>query len=184
MPAVSPKSSLVPSLAMLLFALAWLLAATPAAARGTYLPPADFIQQSFANQPPAPKLLWLDKELQKSVNTILGHDYPALRLRYWRQQQRSLWVLEEIGKEQPITLGIVVNAGAIETFEVLIFRESRGSEIRHPFFTRQFDKVSLDQDGQLSSTVDGISGATLSVRAATRLARLALLFHQQVVNRP
>ena len=137
MPTVSPKSSL----AMLLLALAWLLAATPATARGTYLPPADFIQQSFANQPPAPKLLWLDKELQKSVNAILGHDYPALRLRYWRQQQRSVWVLEEIGKEQPITLGIVVNADAIEALEVLIFRESRGSEIHHPFFTRQFDKL-------------------------------------------
>ena len=171
-------------MAMLLFALAWLLAATPAAARGTYLPPADFIQQSFANQPPAPQLLWFNKELQQSVNTILGHDYPALRLRYWRQQQRSAWVLEEIGKEQPITLGIVVNAGAIEALEVLIFRESRGSEIRHPFFTRQFDKVILNQDAQLSGTVDGISGATLSVRAATRLARLALLFHQQVINQP
>lgn len=170
-----------PALALLL-ALAWLLPATPAAARGTYLPPGDFIQQAFT-APPTPQLLWLDKEQQQSLSTILGHHYPALRLRYWRQQQRTAWVLEEIGKEQPITVGIVINNGAIEIFEILIFRESRGSEIRHPFFTRQFDKVTLDKNSQLSRPVDGITGATLSVRAATKLARLALLLHQQVTNK-
>ena len=40
------------------------------------------------------------------------------------------WILEEIGKSKPITMGFVVNAGAIEITRVLVFRESRGWEIQ------------------------------------------------------
>jgi len=154
----------------------------PAAARGVYLPPAEFIHSTFG-QEIKPRMIWLSKELQHGIKQILGHPYPALRLRYWHNGARSAWILEEIGKEKPITFGIVVNQGRIEQFHVLEFRESRGSEIRYPFFTEQF--VSLRLDGlQLNGDIDGISGATLSVRAGKKMARLALYLHQQITGAP
>ena len=61
--------------------------------------------------------------------------------------------------------------------KVLVFRESRGWEVRHPFFTDQFRDAGLTGELALDRNIDGISGATLSVRALSRLARLALYLH-------
>lgn len=139
-----------------------------------YQTPAAFIEAAFAGRPPAPKILWLDDAAQADIVTILGHRYPAMRLRYWLDGQRSAWVLEEIGKEEPITVGVVIDGRRIELVKVLEFRESRGEEVRYPFFTKQFEGAGFKENHQLDRRVDGISGATLSVRAVTRLARLAL----------
>ena len=140
---------------------------------------AHFLNEVFG-QPPAPETLWLTKDLQPAMRGILEHDYPASRLRYWRVGQRSAWVLEEIGKEMPITVGIVVDNGAIERVRVLVYRESRGWEVKSPAFTAQFSGARLAAEQKLDRHIDGISGATLSVRALGRLARLALLLHQHV----
>lgn len=139
-----------------------------------YQEPAAFIEEAFSGKPPASRMLWLDAAAQAEIGKILGHRYPAMRLRYWSEGPRSVWVLEEIGKEEPITVGVIVNRNRIELVKVLEFRESRGDEVRHPFFTRQFEGAGLRDSRQLDRSIDGISGATLSVRALTKLARLAL----------
>ena len=123
-------------------------------------------------------MLWITKRLKPAIHDILGRDLGVLRLRYWGLNGRTVWILEEIGKEEPITTGIVVNRGAIEQVKVLIFRESRGWEIRYPVFTDQFKHARLDDEKRLDRNVDGITGATLSVRAVNKLARLALYLHQ------
>ncbi|MGB5305994.1 MAG: FMN-binding protein [Gammaproteobacteria bacterium] len=155
------------------------LLAVAAFARGTYQEPDDFLREVFAGAPPEPQFVWLREELRETANTILGHHYPGLRIRYWREGKRSAWILEEIGKEKPITVGLVVNDTGLETIRVLVFRESRGWEVRHPFFTDQFAGASLSDNYQLDRNIDGISGATLSVRALKKLARLALYLHSQ-----
>ncbi len=160
------------------------LCATSASARGVYQQPSEFIDDVFGPQLNTPKLLWLSKEVQSSIKKILGHKYPSLRLRYWQHQDATAWVLEAVGKEKPITLGVVVRNNQIEQLRVLIFRESRGGEIRYPFFTKQFHALSLDQKLNLNGHIDGISGATLSVRATKKVARLALFLHQQVLTTP
>lgn len=168
--------------AMTKFAYILLLAAlsTVAVAGGVYQKPDDFIAEVFADKPPNAEVVWPDTELKALIKDILGHDYKGLRIRYWKQDKRTAWILDEIGKDKPITTGFVINNGRIERVRVLIFRESRGWEIRHAFFTDQFDKASLNKDGQLDRTIDNISGATLSVRAVTKLARVALLLDQAV----
>jgi hypothetical protein len=152
-------------------------ATADALARGTYQTPEAFIGEAFAGRPPEARTFWLTEAMQQEVVRVLGHRYPAMRLRYWARDGRSAWVLEEIGKDEPITAGIVVNRSRIEWVKVLIFRESRGDEVRHTFFTDQFKETALRADGRLDRPIDGISGATLSVRALERLARLALYLH-------
>lgn len=156
---------------MAVFAASWFASAASAT---VYQEPAAFVSDAFAGAPPASTTLWLDAAMQNEIAAILGHRHSAMRLRYWRADMRSAWVLEEIGKEEPITVGIVVSQGRIERIKVLAFRESRGGEVRHPFFTRQFEGAALRADRGLDRPIDGISGATLSVRALTKLARMAL----------
>jgi hypothetical protein len=156
------------------------LFSTLAIAGGVYQEPDAFIAEVFAEKPPKPEVIWPDKELKTQMKEILGHDYKGLRIRYWKQGQRTAWILDEIGKDKPITTGIVINRGRIERIRVLIFRESRGWEVRHTFFTEQFDNAMLKNGTNLDRPIDNISGATLSVRAVTKLARIALLLDQAV----
>jgi hypothetical protein len=157
-----------------------LLACSAATARGTYQEPADFIAETFGAEPPSPDVIWLRGDTRDTATAILGHRYPSLRVRYWGDSQRSAWILEEIGKDQPITVGLVVSDGRLERIKVLVFRESRGWEVRHPFFTDQFREIGLTDKLGLDRDIDGISGATLSVRALKKLARLALYLHSVI----
>ena len=133
-------------------------------------------------QPPAMATLWLTGELRPDVRAILDHDYPAARVRYWHVGRRTVWVLDEIGKEMPITVGIVIGNGTIERMQVLVYRESRGWEVKSPAFTAQYAGARLEGGQKLDRQIDGISGATLSVRALNRLARLALLFDRHITK--
>jgi hypothetical protein len=167
---------------ILLLGLVGLAATPPATAAEVFLAPAEFLSQTFDGETPKPRLLWLADDLNAEVRRLLGHDLGSLRQRYWREGKRTVWILDEIGKTKPITTGVVVEDGRIERVEVLVFRETRGFEVRYPFFTDQFRGAELTADSRLSRPIDGISGATLSVRALTKLGRLALLFHRWVMR--
>lgn len=140
-----------------------------------------FIDASFGETIPQSKTLWLTKDLKKDVAKIMGHkNFQGLRVRYHTEGARTVWVLEEIGKYKPITVGVSVNQGAIEKLRVLAYRESHGWEVKQDFFTRQFIGAKLSKKWRLDEDIDGISGATLSVRALNKLARLALYFDSVV----
>lgn len=151
-----------------------------AQAESVYLAPDAFLQQAFADKTPAPEVFWFTKERREVMTQILGHSPSGARTRYWRVGERSAWILEEIGKEQPITFGVLVNGDKIERIAVLVYRESRGWEVRSDAFTRQFEQAKLTDTNKLSQPIDGITGATLSVRAMENVARLALYLHQQL----
>lgn len=124
--------------------------------------------------------LWVSGELRETAESVLGHRFGGLRVRYWGENNRTLWILEEIGKEMPITIGVVVDSGKISSVQILKYRETRGGEVRYPFFTKQFRGLGLANDDQnaLTDHIDGISGATLSVAAVRKTAILALIFHR------
>jgi len=149
-------------------------------AADAYQTPEDFIAQAFSGKAPEPGIIWLTGKRKEAVKNILGHRYSFLRVRYWRQDQRSVWILEEIGKEKPITTGIIVNHGRLERIKVLIYRESRGWEVQYPFFTNQFKNARPGEIEHLDRHIDGISGATLSVRAMKKLAALALFLDAEL----
>jgi hypothetical protein len=151
-----------------------------AMAAEVYLPAETFLGEAFDGNVPTPEVLWITGQTRDAVERILGHRAGAVRVRYWARGTRTAWILEEIGKTLPITTGIVVDQGAIARMAVLIYRESHGWEVRYPFFTGQFKGATLSSTHQLDRNIDGISGATLSVRALTRLARVALLLDAQV----
>ena len=138
---------------------------------GRYVETDDYLRSVFATEVPTAKTLWVAGDLRADVDRLLGHRFAALRVRYWFDGAMSAWILDEIGKEQPITIGVSVSDGAISSVQVLEFRESRGWEVRYPFFTDQFVDARLGPDKRLDRRIDGITGATMSVSAVTRESR-------------
>lgn len=155
-------------LAVTLFMIAFSVSA-----RGVYQTDEAFLAETFNNQIPKSQVIWLKGDLRTAVADILGHRYAGLRIRYWHKEGRNAWILEEIGKVEPITFGVITAKEKVEKVTVLAFRESRGGEIRYPAFTQQFHAAQLNEN-KLDRHIDGISGATLSVRAMTAVVTLAL----------
>jgi uncharacterized protein with FMN-binding domain len=165
-------------LKMMVMAIAFAcIAATPTFANEPTGLRSNFKEDVFFGNVPESQTLWLTKDIRKDVNKIMGHkNFKGLRVRYNRDGAHTVWVLEEIGKYKPITVGISVKDGTINNLRVLAYRESHGWEVKQDFFTRQFIGARLSKKWRLDEDVDGISGATLSVRALKKLARLALYF--------
>lgn len=161
--------------------LALLALCGPVAAAGedVYLKPSDFIAETFSGKKPTAGLIALTGAMQSEIKGIMGRAYGQQRVRFWTDGKRTVWILNEIGKTKNITTGYVVNDDAIERVEVLIYRESHGWEVKQPFFTKQFRSASLQDNGRLSQRIDNIAGATLSVRALTKMAKLALFLEEQ-----
>jgi hypothetical protein len=159
----------------LVAALLW----TPLLYAEQYMSEQSFVANAFKS-PPRPKSFWLTPTIKPIARQILRHTPTFLRTRYWQEQQRTVWILEEVGKNEPITVGVIIDNHKIIQLQVLAFRESRGWEVKHSFFTDQFIASTLSAEQTLSQSIDGISGATLSVNALTKIAQLALFFDQTV----
>ena len=140
-----------------------------------YQTPEAFVAEVFGTVPAA-RVLWLTREVQAGAAAILDHPPASLRQRYWSDGAKSVWILEEIGKEELITAAFVISRGRIDHARVLAYRESRGQEVRDPSFLKQFAGAGLAKGDRLDRGIDGISGATLSVHAMERMGRLALYF--------
>lgn len=153
-----------------------LVAAAPVgqAATTVFEKPSAFLQATNGGKMPGARVLTLTAAHQARLKRFLGRELRPARFRYWVAGKRMVMILESIGKTEEITTGIVVSGGKIEQVKVLIYRESVGSEVRRTAFTNQFKGASLSSSGQLSKRVNNIAGATLSVRALTRMAKAAL----------
>ncbi|WP_196137239.1 FMN-binding protein [Aliikangiella sp. G2MR2-5] len=157
----------------------------------TYLTKKDFLAMAFSQDntstsesgetiEPEKKTLWLDDELQSRIRAIIDHNYPKLRLKYWQKNNQTVWFLDKIGKERPISFGISIQNNKVDLIRVLAFRESRGGEIRMQSFTEQFNNISIDENNKLDQSIDGITGATMSVNAMKKITRMALMLDKLV----
>ena len=164
-----------------LFAFCLIFSAAPLAAEEVYESPTTFIANAFPGGSQAGSVT-ISGAAAESIRTILGRNYQSSRVRYWKSGNRTAWVLEHIGKFKPITTGIIVDGGKIDTVKVLIYREKIGWEVQRAAFTRQFRNASVRDDRRrtLSKRINGISGATLSVNALEKLSRVALVLHKEV----
>jgi len=144
-----------------------------------YLSQSDFLAQTLGAQHSA-QVLWLSAELRNKLKDDLNYVPQGARLRYWQAEQKRAWILDEIGRDEPITMGFVIEHNQITQLRILEFRESRGYEVRYPRFTEQFSAIHLDNKRSLSQSIDNITGATLSVNAVKKAAKLALYLNEQV----
>ena len=92
---------------------AWLVPAAQGREE-VYLTPDQFVAEAVGTPAPKPEMLWLTKDVAAHASRTLGHAPPQLRQRYWKSGGKTAWILEEIGKEEPITAGFVVENGKVQ----------------------------------------------------------------------
>lgn len=84
-------------------------------------------------------------------------------------------VVNEIGKHRPITFVVGVEPdGSVRGVEIMVYRESVGSDVRAGRFLKQYRGKTLEAPLRTGRDITGISGATLSVRAVNRGTKKAL----------
>lgn len=156
------------------------LSLVASAQRGAFVSVDQLREQAYPGETLGWQTLWINQPQRDAIESILDHSFKSLRVRYWGKEQRTTWIFEEIGKELPITFGVIVEGESIVDIVVMEYRESRGGEVRYPFFTGQFRGLGLTENEgwSLNDSIDGITGATLSVRAMKKIATLALFCHQ------
>jgi len=161
------------------FMMALLLIGGGASAQvGVHQKPSEFLKEKLGVVP-ATKAITLTAAQQAQVRALLGKDYKTKAIRYWTRNGKTAFILEEIGKTEFITTGLVVKGGKIDSVKVLVYRETHGWEVARDAFTKQFKGATLKSKGRISKVPRNIAGATLSVRALTNLARLALYLDSQ-----
>jgi Na+-translocating ferredoxin:NAD+ oxidoreductase subunit G len=82
---------------------------------------------------------------------------------------------DEKGQHMPITFGFLLGAdGRLKDAQVMTYREPYGHEIRDRRFLDQLVGKSLTDGLKPGVDVDGVTGATISVKSTTIAARRAL----------
>lgn len=152
-----------------------------------YVSTKNFVSQTLGEDAMA-EVLWLDAELRAELKQYftlktLDEALPGARIRYWQAGDQRVWVLNQVGRDKPITMGFVIREKKIVSMKILAFRESRGWEVRYPRFTSQFQSLGVNKYLKLDAPIDNITGATLSVNAVKRSARLALYLDALVSTR-
>lgn len=122
---------------------------------------------------------------KKEVEGRIGWELRRDRFLFYRGVTKGeilgyAFIDEEIGKYQPITFVVALNTdGSVRDVEMMVFRESVGSEIKGRRFLNQFQGKRASSPFKLGSDVDAITGATLSSRAANRVVKKAVILFEK-----
>ena len=91
------------------------------------------------------------------------------------------FVQNTIGKHKPMTYMVgVAPDGEVTNVEILVYRESRGSEVRKKRFNYQYQGKTVDDPIRINRDVINISGATMSVRSMSAGVKRALVLADEL----
>lgn len=127
-----------------------------------------------------PGLLRVEPAIAADLRARLGWEIRDTAFVFYRVLEAGQplgWVVvgEEKGKYRPITyMAGIDTALRIVDVRVLIYRESRGGEIRHTRFLKQYRGKSLESPLRINRDIVNITGATISVNALNVGVRKAL----------
>ncbi len=94
-------------------------------------------------------------------------------------------VQNTIGKHKPMTYMVGIdNTGHVSDVELLIFRESRGSEIRQKRFNAQYEGKTVTDPVRINKDIINISGATMSVRSMSAGIKRVLVLVDEFYLKP
>jgi len=196
------------SLVVLIMVMGWWL--TPALAErvwddelNRYLTPEELGQEDVYLSPDEAANLMFPKSetIKKAVLSIspaqktviqerIGWNFPETSFECFIGETKGDidgWAIIQntIGKHKPMTymVGVTPN-GQISNVEVLVYRESRGSEVRTKRFNYQYEGKDLSDPIRINRDIINISGATMSVRSMSAGAKRALVLVDELYLKP
>lgn len=150
-----------------------------------YLKPAEALKILFADSKEVvSEKQRLSAEQKKTVEKKIGakiakDDWTFYIARSGGKIDGYALIDNEIGKSEPITFITAMSSqGTITGVEVLVYRESHGSEVREKAFVKQFAGKKKGDPLRVGQDIRNISGATLSARALALGAKRAVVLRE------
>ena len=168
-----------------------------------YLTPEELGQEDvYLTNEDAAKLMFPDSEkIRREVITMTPAQKTAIEQRIkWRFPEEFFecfigeskgkvdgWALVQhtIGKHKPMSYMVGVDPdGEVSNVEVLIYRESRGSEVRTKRFNFQYQGKDVHDPIRINRDIINISGATMSVRSMSAGIKRVLVIVDEFYLKP
>ena len=119
-------------------------------------------------------ILKLDKQMKKEVENQVKQKFYRDKLYYWTISQDDTTIAyafldNVIGKSMPITFLVILNInGNIINTNVIKYREAYGGEVGNKGWLRQFLYRDNNSSYNIGKDINGISGATISVKSMSK----------------
>jgi Na+-translocating ferredoxin:NAD+ oxidoreductase RnfG subunit len=134
--------------------------------------------------------LKLTPEQKARIQERIGWKFPEESFRAFKAETNGTVdgyavIQETIGKHRPITYLVGVTPdGKVSDIEILVYRESKGSEVRMKRFNSQYEgKTTLDPI-RINKDIINITGATMSVRSVSAGVKRALVLVEEFYGKP
>jgi hypothetical protein len=135
-------------------------------------------------------VITLSPEKKVQVEERIGWKFPEQSFEIYigetgNQIDGYALVQNTIGKHKPMTYMVGIDSkGQVSDVELLIFRESRGSEIRQKRFNAQYEGKTVNDPVRINKDIINISGATMSVRSMSAGIKRGLVLVDEFYLKP
>ena len=132
----------------------------------------------------------LTPEQKTCVEKRIGWEFPETSFMFFVGKTEGTingyaTIQNTIGKYRPMTYMVgVTPSGEVSQVEMLVYRESRGAEIRKPRFMYQYKGKESDDPIRINRDIINITGATMSVRSASAGVKRALVLTEELYLNP
>ena len=120
------------------------------------------------------QILQLDKQVTKEVENQVKQKFYKDKLYYWKITKEDstmayAFLDNVIGKSMPITFLVILNInGDIINTNVIKYREAYGGEVGNKGWLQQFYNRNNNSSYNIGKDINGISGATISVKSMSK----------------
>lgn len=136
------------------------------------------------------ELLKLSPEKKAQIEDRIGWKFPEESFEVYVGETGTrvdgyALVQNTIGKHKPMTYMVGIDGqGHVSDIELLVFRESRGSEIRQKRFNSQYEGKTVLDPVRINKDIINISGATMSVRSMSAGIKRVLVLVDEFYLKP
>ena len=135
-------------------------------------------------------VLTLNREKKSHIEERIGWKFPEESFEVYigesgTQIDGYAVVQNTIGKHKPMTYMVGVdNEGSVSNVELLVFRESRGSDVRKKRFNAQYEGKTVLDPVRINKDITNITGATMSVRSMSAGIKRVLVLIDEFYLKP
>lgn len=134
--------------------------------------------------------LRLTPQQKESIETRIGWKFPEETFEVYIGETGDVldgyaMMHHTIGKHKPMTYMVGVDPkGRITNVELMVFRESRGSEVGRKRFNYQYEGKTVLDPVRINKDIINISGATMSVRSMSAGVKRVLVLIDEFYLKP
>lgn len=136
------------------------------------------------------EILRLTHEQKEHIESRIGWKFPEQEFELYIGETGGTldgyaMVHNTIGKHKPMTYMVGVDPGGHVTHvELMVFRESRGSDVRKKRFNYQYEGKTVLDPVRINKDIINISGATMSVRSMSAGVKRVLVLIDEFHLKP